>query len=316
MDREQGDINGVPPLCVAVSRPRLNAVRVLLDAGADIHVQNDRPIRNAVSGGGNVAVMEMLAEAGWDPSTGTGQMLQDAAETLNPELVRFLASHGVGPDVHAKDGGTALDMALNTYETGPGRPGCIDALIEAGARHEDNAAFDLLRGRLDLLEKRMEVDPECISRHYDLRQGREHYPHTYGGGSYGAPLQDTTLLHMCAHYGYLAEAQFLLERGADPNARALSERSGCDHTPIYHAVTSNRNFSYPVLKLRLECGADPKLSATIHIDNGRDFESVTPLGYATEFPKEPYDILPEVGVGASHEPHRRVAELLQKAGVE
>ena len=316
MDREQGTVHRVPPLCFAVGRPKLNAVRVLLDAGADIHVRNDLPIRNAVSGGGNVAVMEMLVEAGWDPSTGTGQMLQDAAENLRPELVRFLTSHGVGPDVYAEDGGTALDMALNTYVTGPGRAGCIDVLIEAGAGHADNAAFDLLRGRLDLLEQRTQVDPECISRHYDLRQGREHYGHTYGGGSYGAPLQDTTLLHMCAHYGYLEGAQFLLDRGADPNVRALPERSGCNHPPIFHAVTSNWNYSYPVLELLLESGAAPDLRATIRIDDGRVFKNVTPLEYAIEFPKEPYDILPEGGVGSSHEPHRRVVELLQKMGEE
>ena len=317
MDIEGGGVYHNLPLTFACSRSskgNLETVRFLIEAGADIHERDGAPIYRAVAYG-SMPLMELLVEAGWDPATTPAACLLGAVENLHPDTLRFLITHGVDPDLSAKDGDRALDMVLNTYVLNERRSACVDTLIEAGARHVANAAFILLRGRLDLLEQCIDADPSCLSRHFDLREGREHYPHTYGGHWHGAPLQDVTLLHLCAHYGYLDAARLLFERGADLDARTLPDRSACNHTPLYHAVNSNWNFCYPVLEFLVENGANLNIRSTIRVDNGRVFEEMTPLEYAIEFPKEPFDIVPE-GNGDRHEPHRRVVELLRKAEAE
>ena len=59
----------------------------------------------------------------------------------------------------------------------------------------------------------------------------------------GTPLDGTTLLHACVDYDEMEIARWLLDRGADVNARAAVGASGCGgYTPLFNTVVSQPNF--------------------------------------------------------------------------
>ena len=118
----------------------------------------------------------------------------------------------------------------------------------------------------------------------------------------GTPLGGTTLLHMCVEYDEIEIAQWLLDRGADPNAKAAIGKSGFGgYTPLFNTVVSQPNFwmNYrkrgplvaPFTRLLLDRGADPNVRASIwkrlhpgHGDTTRhDYRDVTPLSYGKRF---------------------------------
>ena len=116
-----------------------------------------------------------------------------------------------------------------------------------------------------------------------------------------------TLLHICAEYNLLKEAEILIAYGADINARIGRKKSG--HSPIFHAVTSNYNLSFPVLRLLLKNGADTSLKATINVPNSsKTLAHITPLEYALNYPHPIYDGHNQMK--RPQDPHQRVIALL------
>ena len=85
--------------------------------------------------------------------------------------------------------------------------------------------------------------------------------------------------------------------------------------PVFHAVTSNHNRSFPVLRLLLENGADLRVKANIRVpvpEGGFTLlRDVTPRQYAARCPN---DFQPGPGsgpeMGLDNRPHRNVLELL------
>ena len=105
----------------------------------------------------------------------------------------------------------------------------------------------------------------------------------------------------------------LVDQGADVNARADSTYEGGDHTPLFHAVNSNRNYCFPMVEFLLEHGADPFVRATIKLRR-EVFTDVTPLDYAHAFPKSPRDLVGEDGkLGNVAHPNvvKRLTEVMQ-----
>jgi len=138
----------------------------------------------------------------------------------------------------------------------------------------------LLRGRIDLLAKRLDEDPLLTHRRFpDLDFGST--------GARRLTLRGTTLLHVAAEYGNLEAAQLLVERGADVNAKADIDAGGVGgQTPIFHAATQFYNLGMPVVEFLVEKGADLSLRARLpgHYERPEEFVECTPLGYARLFP--------------------------------
>jgi hypothetical protein len=185
------------------------------------------------------------------------------------------------------------------------RQACVEALIQAGAEYNDGPVFDILRGRIDLLEKRLKGNPGIVHQHFDVGEGRRYSGGwVYGGNFGGAPLRDTTLLHLCAEFNFMKEAELLLAHGADVNTRAIPMNGIGTQTPIYHAVTSNFNYCYPMVEFLIEHGADLSVRASIRVPRkGKKplevlLEDVTPLGYALQYPNyidgKPWDNVVEL----------------------
>jgi len=124
----------------------------------------------------------------------------------------------------------------------------------------------------------------------------------------GTPVDGGTLLHLAVYWDELDMAEWLLERGADPNAPAAVDADGFGgHTALFGSVVSQAGFwiNYPRPKppktgdarfteLLLARGADPNVRASIRMRLGeghgdtrvRELRDVTPLSWGRRFPLE------------------------------
>lgn len=121
----------------------------------------------------------------------------------------------------------------------------------------------LHRGRMDLIERHLANDPGLLRRRFALD---EVYPLALGMEAHDAltstPLDGATLLHLAAEYDDVNSAAWLLDHGADPNART-GDPAGSGHSPLFHAVVSMGRKSASMARLLLDHGAEPDLPATL-----------------------------------------------------
>lgn len=197
-----------------------------------------------------------------------------------------------------------VDVVL---ESDSRRPEAKHAILEMYVQHglelPDTPTMALHRGRIDLLEAHLRRDPGLLHRtftHEDI------YPEGLGchdeiQATHGTPLRGATLLHMCVDYDEMEIARWLIERGADVNARAAVDEDGFGgHTPLFATVVSQPNFwmnhhheaqEAPFTKLLLDHGADPNVRASLrkqlHPGYGPDtlheYRDVTALSWGRRF---------------------------------
>jgi ankyrin repeat protein len=107
-----------------------------------------------------------------------------------------------------------------------------------------------------------------------------------------------TLLHLALEFDDIDVARWLVERGADVNARAAIDAEGFEgHTPLFHTVVNlaaamGREDGSKA-RLLLDHGADPNAratfpqEATFHGNVPTDaLRDVTPIGYARRHPDQ------------------------------
>lgn len=115
-------------------------------------------------------------------------------------------------------------------------------ILEMYAQHSaqlpDTPGMALHRGRIDLLEVPLRRDPRLFER---TLSHQEIFPPEFGCGQYvdtqGAPLGGTTLLHMCIDWDEFEIAQWLVDKGADVNAKSAVDGNGFGgYTPLFGVV--------------------------------------------------------------------------------
>jgi hypothetical protein len=201
-----------------------------------------------------------------------------------------------------------VDVVL---ETDSRKPAAKHAILELYVKHgldlPDTPTMALHRGRLDLLAEHLRRDPRMLSRTFSHE---EIYPPELGChdevlATQGTPLAGTTLLHMCVDYDELEIAEWLLDRGMDPDARAAVDADGFGgHTALFATVVSQPNFwmNYqnrpqiaPFAQLLLDHGADPNARASLRkrlhpgygpkydVTKCYEYRDVTPLAWGRRF---------------------------------
>jgi uncharacterized protein len=112
--------DGFFPLGLAAFFKHADAVRLLLDRGADPNQQSRhaqivvRPIHSAAADGGSTEIARLLLDAGADVNArqpGGFTPLHAAVQGRNVELVDLLLEHGGDPAARLDDGRTAADLA-------------------------------------------------------------------------------------------------------------------------------------------------------------------------------------------------------------
>ena len=265
------DSNWGYPLSYAANVGRDRIITMLHEMGAtDLHFALDRA---ALQGkGSTVRLLHRMLGSPPVPD----DVLGGTAYTLSVTGTRIALELGARA-VDATGRRTApVSVVLETDSRKPEAKHEILALYEQhGVRYPDTPTMALHRGRLDLLEQHVARDPAVLNRRF---RHEEIYPpeldcHDEVNATHGTPLNGTTLLHMCADYDELAMAEWLLERGADVNARATVHADGFGgHTPLFSTVVSQANFwpnyghgpdTAPITALFLRHGADTTVRASL-----------------------------------------------------
>jgi hypothetical protein len=295
------DSNWGPPMTYAANVGRDDIIRMLDKMGAKDH-------RSALGRAllqGKIATARMLHAILGSPKPPAGA-LGGPAYTLNVEGTAFIFEFG---DVRVyDDDGKLLAPVETVLQTDSRKPSAKHAILEMyvqhGVRLPDTPVFALHRGRMDLLEEHLRRDPGMLNRKWGHR---DIYPEEMLckdpiDATVGTPLAGTTLLHMAIEFDEMEIALWLIDKGADVNARAAVGKSGFGgYAPLFNTVVSQPNFwmNYhkrgpfvaPMTELLLERGADPNVRASIwkrlhpgHGDTTRhDYRDVTALSWGRRF---------------------------------
>jgi ankyrin repeat protein len=283
----------------APSETRLAMARWMIENGSDVHQGGDGPLMRAALADMRIPMMELLVAHGANVNAlwnGSYPIICAPCETLAPGALKWLLDHGADPHVASREYGSPLSMLVGTYtRNAKGKNECLEVLADAGFDLPDTPAMAFHRGRIDLLEAHLDRDPSLLGRRF---QEGEIFPTELGmkpgEGLHVTPLFGGTLLHLAIEYDDIDVARWLIERGADVNAKAALDADGFGgHTPLFHTVVTLAAPDDSNAKLLLEHGANPNARATIRKqlrDMGdpekekmREFHNVTPIGYASQF---------------------------------
>lgn len=219
---------------------------------------------------GQVETAKLLLQLGAQIERG---VVMGCCETLNADGLALLMELGAEFCDEHGDRLAPAAMLLQTYSRAPkGKHRCLEIAADLGIAMPATATMAFHRGRIDLLEELLAIDPDLLHRRFSLR---DFYPPALGChdditcGLHGTSLQGTTLLHMCADFDEMELAEWLIARGADVNAAAEVDHEGFGgHTPLFNAVVSQANIcgrqrDASMTQLLLDHGADPKHRATV-----------------------------------------------------
>ena len=295
--------NWGPPMSYAANLGRDRIIRLLYDSGArDLMQALGRAVLQS-----QIETAVMLNEMLGNPPPPEGA-LGGAAYTLSVPGTEFVFRRGFqirqGP-------GTPVETVIGSDSRRPAdKRRILELYAEHGYSYPDTAIMAFHRGRFDLLEQHLARDPQLLSRQFAIG---EIFPPEVGcnHASYeamGTPVDGGTLLHLAVYWDELDIAEWLLERGADPNARAAVDADGFGgHTPLFGSVVSQAGFwiNYPRVQppkagdarfteLLLARGADPNVRASVRMRLGeghgdtriREFRDLTPLSWGRRFSLE------------------------------
>jgi ankyrin repeat protein len=287
------DSNWGPPMSYAANVGQDAIIRLLRELGAeDVQHAFDRACLQ-----GKIETAKQLQAMGAKPTAGG---LMGTCETLDDTGLAFLLDLGV--ELADAQGNRLAPSALllQTYSRYPeGKHRCLELLATHGLAMPDTAVMALHRGRIDLLEEHLRRDPQLPNRTFALD---EIYPPALGCGPdfsyglHGTPLAGTTMLHICAEFDEIEIARWVIQHGADVNAKAEIDGDGFGgQTPLFHCVVNDsylcgRQQDGEFTKLLLDHGANPNARASIrkalHFvpdETMHEYRDVTPIGWGEQF---------------------------------
>ena len=276
---------------------RLEMARWMIEQGSDVHQGGDGPLMRATLSDERLPMAELLVAHGADVNAvwnGHYPIVLGPCECLAPRALAWLLDQGADPHGVALKHGSPLGMLLVTYARDAARKAaCLAVLAAHGLELPDTPTMALHRRRFDLLGQHLERHGSLLSRSFTQT---EIFPPELGAGEglTATPVDGGTLLHLAIELDDLESASWLMDRGADPNARAAIDADGFGgHTPLFHAVVSLGRRDDAKARFLLGRGADPNVRATIRKqlrDMGdqekealREFPNVTALGYARRY---------------------------------
>lgn len=294
------DSNWGPPMTYAANLGRDRIIRLLHRHGA----------RDFESAGGRAALqgqietMHLIHELGGRPPV-EKLSLAGPAYTLSVEGTAALFALGARI---VKPGGVDINTMEHLLGTDsrnpPAKHRILEMYVEHGYEPPDTPVMALHRGRMDLLEQHLARDPELLTRTFDkvdifpLGPTWAEEPYT----AQGTPVHGTTLLHIAAYFDEMEIAEWLLDRGMDPDVRAAIDTDGFGgYTALFSTVVSQRNFwvnygkGQPdeacFTRLLLDRGADPNIRASLRarLEEGhgggplREYRDVTPFGWGEQY---------------------------------
>jgi hypothetical protein len=294
------DSNWGPPMTYAANLGRDRIIRLLHSHGAtDLESAAGRAALQ-----GNADTVRMIYDLLGQPSL-ERWTLAGPAYTLSVEGTAVLLTLGarvVGPE--GVDRNTMEHLLGTDSRNPPAKHRILEMYVEHGFEPPDTPVMALHRGRIDLLEAHLARDPDLLTRTFDiadvypLAPACSHDPYT----AQGTPVHGTTLLHIAAYFDEVEIAEWLLDRGMDPDARAAIHADGFGgYTALHSTVVSQHNFwvnygkgqpdEARFTRLLLDRGANPSIRASLRagLEQGhgggplREYRDVTPLGWGEQY---------------------------------
>jgi hypothetical protein len=285
--------NWGPPMSYAANLGRDRIIAMLRDLGAaDVQHAFDRACLQS-----RIDTARRLYAMGARPVLGS---VMGPAETQSSSGLALLLELNAEIADERGDRLAPVALVLETYCRNPeGKHRCLEIFAEHGVDLPDTPAMAVHRGRIDLLEDHLRRDPGLLARTFSHR---EIYLPELGCHAdeslalHGTPLAGSTLLHLCVDYDEMEIARWLLERGADPNAKADIDAEGFGgHTPLFGCVVSQpyragarRDDAFA--RLLFDYGADPTVRASLRKrlrfvadESTHEYRDVTPLEWGERF---------------------------------
>lgn len=283
--------NWGPPMSYAANLGRDRIISLLRELGAeDVQYAFERACLQ-----GEIATARLLHSMGARPERGS---VMGPCETQNADGLAFQLELGAELCDEHGDRMAPVAMLLQTYCRNPeGKHRCLELLAANDVALPDTPPMALHRGRIDLLEQHLARDPQLLSRTF---AHEEIYPPQLGCHAdhqyalHATPLAGGTLLHLCIDYDEMEIARWLLETGADVNARAAVDADGFGgHTALFGCVVTQPirlRQTDEAARLLLDRGADPNVRASLRkqmpfTDDTRlhEYRDVTPLSWGERF---------------------------------
>jgi hypothetical protein len=177
---------------------------------------------------GRVATARRLHEWMGKPRP-SHESLDGAAYTLNVGGTELLLELGA-PVIDEQGRCLApVEVVLGTDSRNPAaKHRILELYASYGLKYPDTPTMALHRGRIDLLEEHLRRDPALFTRTFSFA---EIYPQELGSideveATHGTPLAGTTLLHMCADYGELEIARWMVSLGMNVDTPAVVDAEG------------------------------------------------------------------------------------------
>jgi hypothetical protein len=218
-----------PPMSHAANLGRLEIVQAMAALGArDFQHAFDRAVLQ-----GKIECARWLHEHGARVVPG---IIMGACETLNHASMRLLVELNAPFMDGCGNRLAPLALVLETYGRNPkGKHEILELFVRCGYDLPDTPMTAFHRGDVSQLEKHLRRDPKLLERRFTLS---EIYPSDCGctndgrSGMHWTPIDGSTLLHLAIDFLKREIFDWLLARGADPNARATIDRDGFGgHTP-------------------------------------------------------------------------------------
>jgi hypothetical protein len=289
-----------PPMTYAANLGRNDIIRLLHRHGAkDLESAAGRAALQ-----GKPDTVRMIYDLAGRPSLDTWT-LAGPAYTLSVEGTAVLFTLGariVGPDGVDRN---TMEHLLGTDSRNPAaKHRILEMYVEHGFEPPDTPVMALHRGRIDLLEAHLIRDPHLLTRTFEIADVFPHAPACAREPftAQGTPVHGTTLLHIAAYFDELAIAEWLLDRGMDPDAPSAIDGDGFGgYTALYSSVVCQRSFwvnygkgqpdEVRFTRLLLDRGAKPNVRASLRarLEEGhgggplREYPDVTPLGWGEQF---------------------------------
>ena len=282
--------NWGPPMSHAANLGRLEMVKAMAAVGAkDFQHAFGRAVLQ-----GSLDCARWLLEHGASIEPG---LVMGACEALNPNGMRFAADvKAPFTDEHGNRL-APLAMTLETYSRHPqGKHEILEILAQRGYDLPDTPIMAFHRGDTARLENHLRRAPQLLERRFTLS---EIYPvecgcASDGSGMHWTPIGGTTLLHLALDFQEREIVAWLLERGADVNARATIDADGFGgHTPLFNAVVCGPWHHAEPTRLLLQRGASQETRASLRklldwVETPRWHEArdVTPAEWGRGFPDQ------------------------------
>lgn len=291
--RGLADSNWGPPMSYAANVGQDAIIQMLREMGAtDVQHAFDRACLQ-----GQIETARRLVAMGAQLRPGC---VMGPCETLNDSGLGLLLE--LGAELADEHGYRLAPVALllQTYCRYPeGKHRCLELAAQRGVELPDTPVMALHRGRIDLLEAHLLRDPLMVKRTFSHE---EIFPPALGCHAdhslalHGTPLAGTTLLHICVDFDEIEIARWLIDHGADVNARAEVGADGFGgHTPLFGCVVSQafmcrRQQDAEFARLLLDHGADPNARASLRKrlrfvpdESMHEYRDVTPLSWGERF---------------------------------